>query len=79
LAVLLPPVGLAATLEYYRHGNVDLTAAAIVAAAMFAGGWVGAFIANRVEGAHLRLAFGLFISAVGVYLIVSAGQRLGWL
>src|SRR6185295_5410711 len=23
LAVLLPPVGLAATIEYYRHGNVD--------------------------------------------------------
>ena len=27
LAVLLPPIGLAAALEYYRHGNVDVRAA----------------------------------------------------
>jgi uncharacterized membrane protein YfcA len=79
LAVLLPPVGLAATLEYFRHGNVELSAAVVLAAAMFVGGYLGAFIANRVEGPTLRLAFGLFISGVGVYLIVSACQRLGWL
>jgi hypothetical protein len=28
LAVLLPPIGLAAAYEYYRHGNVDVRAAA---------------------------------------------------
>ncbi len=31
LAVLLPPIGLAAALEYYRHGNVDIRAAVILA------------------------------------------------
>src|SRR3954469_19590534 len=50
LAVLLPPVGLAATLEYYRHGNVDFRAALIVAALVFVGGWLGALLANRVAG-----------------------------
>ncbi len=30
-AVLLPPVGIAAALEYYRHGNVDFKVALIVA------------------------------------------------
>ncbi len=38
LAILLPPVGLAAVIEYYRHGNVDLKSAFIVAIALFAGG-----------------------------------------
>jgi uncharacterized membrane protein YfcA len=79
LAVLLPPVGLAATIEYYRHGNVDLGAAVVLAAAMFAGAWGGATIANRMDAAHLRLAFGAFMTGVGVSLMYSACQRLGWL
>ncbi len=31
LAVLLPPVGLAAVMEYYRQGNVNLKAALLIA------------------------------------------------
>jgi len=79
LAVLLPPIGLAATLEYYRHGNVDVPAAMILAATMFLGAWVGAAIANKMEGPHLRLAFGVFILGLGVYLIYGACKRLGWI
>ena len=79
LAVLLPPIGLAATVEYYRHGNVDVPAAVILAATMFLGAWVGAAIANRMEGPHLRLAFGVFILGLGVYLIYGACKRLGWI
>jgi len=79
LAVLLPPVGLAATLEYYRHGNVDVHAAIILAASMFAGAGVGAYFANQMKGPHLRLLFGLFVSAIGIYLVHGAFRRLGWL
>lgn len=78
LAVLLPPVGLAAVLEYYRNGNVDIRAAMIIAAAMFAGGGAGALLANRVSGPYLRLAFGVFIVGLGFYLIFGAARRLGW-
>ena len=78
LAVLLPPIGLAATLEYYRHGNVDVHAAIILAASMFAGSWVGAYFANQMKGPHLRLLFGIFVSALGIYLVYGALQRLGW-
>jgi uncharacterized membrane protein YfcA len=79
LAVLLPPVGLAATIEYYRHGNVDLRAALIVAAALFAGGWLGAVFGNSLSGPYLRLAFGLFIVGLGFSLVYGALVRLGWL
>jgi uncharacterized protein len=79
LAVLLPPVGLAATIEYYRHGNVDLRAALIVAAALFAGGWLGAIFGNSLGGPYLRLAFGLFVVGLGVSLVYGALSRLGWL
>jgi uncharacterized membrane protein YfcA len=79
LAVLLPPIGLAAALEYYRNGNVDVHAAVILAAGMFGGSWVGAYIANQVSGPLLRLAFGLFLCALGVYLVYGAGRRLDWI
>ena len=79
LAVLLPPVGLAAALEYDRHGNVDVRAAVILAATLFVGSWVGAYVANQMAGPQLRLLFGLFVCGLGVYLVYGACQRLGWL
>ncbi|MBV8487608.1 MAG: sulfite exporter TauE/SafE family protein [Planctomycetaceae bacterium] len=79
LAVLLPPIGLAATIEYYRHGNVDVRAAIILAAMMIVGSWAGAYVANRLPGPYLRLAFGVFVSGLGVYLIYGALKRLRWL
>lgn len=79
LAVLLPPVGLAATIEYWRHGNVDLKAGAILAATMFAGSWLGAHLANRMKGPHLRLLFGLFVTGMGIYLVHGALKRIGWI
>jgi uncharacterized membrane protein YfcA len=72
LAVLLPPVGLWAVLEYYRHGNVDLKAALIVAIAFMAGGWIGAHLANHISGHLLKLMFGIFVVGIGGYLIFDA-------
>jgi len=79
LAILLPPIGIAATYEYYRHGNVNVRAAAIIAVAVLVGGWLGAVVANRMPGPQLRLAFGIFVVCLGVYLIYGAMRRLGWL
>jgi uncharacterized membrane protein YfcA len=79
LAVLLPPIGLAATIEYYRNGNVDVRAAVLLAASMFAGAWVGAYFANQMKGPHLRLLFGVFLTVLGVYLVHGASRRLGWI
>ena len=79
MAVLLPPIGLAAAFEYYRHGHVDIRAAAILAAAMFIGSWFGAWIANRMAGPQLRLMFGLFVCGLGGYLVYGACRRLGWI
>ena len=79
LAVLLPPVGIAAVIEYYRHGNVDLRAAFIVAAALLAGAWVGALMANHLKEGYLRLAFGIFVVCLGLYIVFGALRRLSWI
>ena len=79
LAILLPPVGIAAVVEYYRHGNVNLYAALIIAVTLTIGGWFGAVIANRLSGPYLRLAFGVFVMALGASLVAGALRRLGWI
>jgi uncharacterized membrane protein YfcA len=76
LAVLLPPIGLAAAFEYYRHGNVDVRAAVLLAAGVFSGSWLGAHFASQISGPRLRLAFGLFITALGLYLVREELRRL---
>ncbi|QFY43219.1 sulfite exporter TauE/SafE family protein [Candidatus Methylospira mobilis] len=78
LAVLLPPIGFAAAFEYYRHGNVDIRAAVILAATMLLGAWIGAYFANQIAGPPLRLIFGLFVCCLGVYIVYGACKRLGW-
>jgi uncharacterized membrane protein YfcA len=79
LAVLLPPIGLAGFLEYYRHGNVDGRAAVLVALGVFVGAGFGAYAANRVPGPYLRLAFGVFVIGLGIMLVAGAVRRLGWM
>jgi len=79
LVVLLPPIGLAAVLEYYRHGNVDVRAALFLVSSMFVGAWGGAVLANQMKGPHLRLAFGIFTCVMGVYMVYGACKRLGWI
>jgi len=73
LAILLPPVGLLAVLDYYRQGNVDLKAAIIVAIAFMVGAWLGAHMANHIISSHaLKLLFGIFVSGIGMYLVFDA-------
>ena len=79
LAVLLPPIGLMAVLEYYRHGDVDLRAALFVALASLIGAGVGAILANKLSGPVLKLGFGVFVVVMGCYLIHDAARKLGWL
>ena len=73
LAVLLLPVGIGAVFTYYRHGNVDLRAASIIAICFLAAAWASGVWANRVSAASLKLAFGLFVMAVGAYIVWSSG------
>jgi uncharacterized membrane protein YfcA len=40
---------------------------------LFAGAWAGAALAARAGGPYLRLAFGGFVTAIGISLIVG-----GW-
>lgn len=76
LAILLPPIGLAAVLAYYRHGHVNVRAAAVIAISLAIGGWVGAIGAQHLQSAYIRLGFAVFVLLLGVYLVVGAVRQL---
>lgn len=76
LAVLLPPIGVVAVIEYYRQGNVDLRAALIIALALVVGAWIGAVVGNRIPAELLKLLFGIFLVVVGLYTSWSSWRTL---
>lgn len=76
LAVLLPPVGIGATVEYYRHGHVHVKGAVVIATMLLLCAWLGSLIATRVSGPYLRLMFGLFVTGLGLSLAYDAVRQM---
>ncbi len=66
LVALLLPVGLLATLEYYRNGNADIKLGLLIGLGLFAGGYIGAYIANKMKDPSLRKLFALFLVFVAI-------------
>ncbi len=61
LAVLIPPVGLLAMLKYYKAGDVNLKAAALIAAGILIGSVFGAKLALDLPQATLKKIFGVVL------------------
>lgn len=72
LAVLLPPVGVAAVAVFYRAGNVDFRAAVVLAICVLLGGWAGAHFAGALNHGVMKILFGLFVTGVGIYILQDA-------
>jgi uncharacterized protein len=74
LAVLIMPIGLAAVVQYYRGGNVDVRAAIIIAVTFFFFAWGGAFLARKINPYALRMGFGVLTVFIGCYIMWSASR-----
>lgn len=69
LALFLFPVGFLAVREYFRAGNVDWRAAALLAVGFVGGAYFGGKYANLLPTFVLKRSFGVFIILVGVKMI----------
>jgi uncharacterized membrane protein YfcA len=69
LALMVPPIGILAAWTYYKHGDVDLRIAALVAAGFFLGGLIGARFATGLSNTILEKIFGVSLLLVAVKMI----------
>lgn len=76
LAILLPPVGLMAAIEYYRKGHVDIKAALIIAVCLFLSAWLSSIFANKLPQNTIKFMFGIFVTCIGIYITISTGGHL---
>ena len=66
LAVLLPPTGLFAFLEYYRRGWTNLHLGGAMAIGLAAGAYLGAHFVQFVPADTLRKVFAVFLVLVAI-------------
>ena len=71
LAVLLPPVGIAAFLIYYKQGNVDIKAGILIVIFLIIGSFFGAKMASAVPIDVLKKLFGILMLLISIKMIVS--------
>jgi uncharacterized membrane protein YfcA len=70
LAMLLPPVGILAVYRYWQAGHVQVVPALILSGAFLLGGLVGANLAISLSALTMQRVFGVFISVVGIWMVV---------
>ena len=69
LALMIPPIGILAVVEYYRKGFVDVRAAALICAGFFVGGLLGARFATSIPSVWLQRSFGVFLLVIAAKMI----------
>jgi uncharacterized protein len=72
LGALLLPVGALGAWEYYRRGNLNITAAMWIALGLFLGAWFGARLAHSLSGPQLQKAFAIFLVIIAIRVWVKA-------
>jgi hypothetical protein len=70
LAVMLPPVGILATYNYYKAGHVDLKFALILAGTFLIGSYFGSRYALTLPQATLKKVFGVLLLLVAAKMLI---------
>ncbi|MGE5328969.1 MAG: TSUP family transporter [Deltaproteobacteria bacterium] len=71
LAVLLPPIGLLAFIEYYKRGQVNLQAGIWICIFLVIGSFIGARLANDIPLPVLKKGFGALMLLISFEMMFS--------
>ncbi|MBX2906872.1 MAG: sulfite exporter TauE/SafE family protein [Taibaiella sp.] len=66
LALLLPPIGIFAVINYYKAGYVDMKIAGILIISFIIGSYLGSKVALGLPDVVLRKIFGAFLAVIAV-------------
>ncbi|NJD62469.1 MAG: sulfite exporter TauE/SafE family protein [Deltaproteobacteria bacterium] len=72
LAMLLPPIGILAFLQFYRAGSVNVAAAVLLVVGFLAGSWLSAGYAVSLPDLLLKRLFGGMLIVMGAIYILTA-------
>lgn len=71
LAALLLPFGILGVIEYYKSGQVNVTAALLLVSGLFIGTFFGARITLALPDLIVKRAFGVFLITIGIRYLTS--------
>lgn len=66
LAMMLPPIGILAVLNYYKYGYVDFKIAMLLCAGFILGAFFGSKLAILMNAKHLKMLCGVLFIAIGI-------------
>ncbi len=69
LAMLLPPIGILAFLEYYKNGLVDIRASIVLVCGFLVGSYVSAKFVMKMDDLVLKRSFGILLVVIGLFYI----------
>jgi uncharacterized membrane protein YfcA len=66
IALLIPPIGILAAMNYYQKGFVDIKTAAIICIGFVLGGYLGSMTALNISQEVVRKFFALVVIVLGI-------------
>jgi uncharacterized protein len=70
LAMMIPPIGLLAVWNYYKAGQVNMTAAAILCLTFFVGAFLGSKLSIAMDPGKVKKIFGVVMMAASLKLLL---------
>lgn len=71
VAMLLPPIGILAAYQYWKHGQMNITVGLLLAVGFIVGGYFGGGIACKLPVLTLQRIFAVFLLAVALKMLIS--------
>jgi uncharacterized membrane protein YfcA len=69
LAMMIPPIGILAAVNYYRDGYINWKYALILAIFFVVGGYLGSKLALTISQSMVKKGFAVFIILVGIKML----------
>lgn len=69
LALMLPPIGILAVINYYKTGNVNIPHALIMALGFLTASYFASKLAVKLEDIYLKKIFALFLILYAIKLL----------
>lgn len=70
IALLIPPIGILAAWTYYKQGDVNIKAAALICLGFVLGGLIGAKFATNMNNDLLRKIFAVILVLIGLQMFL---------